>query len=255
MEAAGQSPYQQQVRVFTTRFGRRFKMSRYLISVAMVAALIGLVAVSQDGMVDQQIGQVRKQLADLGLRVARLEHAGGVVPSGSDGSGADTTSPARSMVVGGIQVAEGQPMDSDAADDIQDDIDALQRTVNYHVDQAEGSHGYYDGGSYYGGGHAGRERRIVSQRAIANRYATQLAIKKQQLDKMQHAADMITQIIHGHDGETIITLKTMSDMSSELAEIEIGDVITWTGKREQASATSEDWYAESIEKIEDRYGK
>lgn len=44
-------------------------------------------------------------------------------------------------------------------------------------------------------------------------------------------------------------------MSSKLAEIEIGDVITWTGKRAGASETSEDWYAESIEKIEDGYRK
>lgn len=230
-------------------------MSKYLVSVTMVAALIVLLAVSQNSMVDQQIGQIRQQLADLGLRVARLEHAGGVVPSWSDRSGADAASPVRSMVVGGIQMVEGQPMDADAADDLQADIDALQRTVNHHLNQAEGAHGYYDRGSYYGGGVSGRERRITSQREIANRYATQLAIKKQQLDKMKHASSMITQIIHGHDGETVITLKTMSDMSSELAQIEIGDVITWTGKRAEASATSEDWYAESIEKIEDRHGK
>ena len=230
-------------------------MSKYLVSVAMVAAVIVLLAVSQDSMVDQQIGQIRKQLADLGLRVARLEHAGGVVSSGSGGSGEDATSPARSMVVVGIQMAEGEPMNPDAADDLQDDIDALQRTVDQHLDRAEGSHDYYDGGSYYGRGRHGADRRIVSQRHIANRYATQLANKKQQLEKMQHAANMITQIIHGHDGETIITLKTMSDMSSELAQIEIGDVITWRGKRAKASETSEDWYAESIKKIEDRYGK
>ncbi len=230
-------------------------MSKYLVSVTMVAALIVLLAVSQNSMVDQQIGQIRTQLADLGLRVARLEHAGGVVPSWPDGSGANAASPVRSMVVGGIQMVEGQPMDADAADDLQADIDALQRTVNYHLNQAEGAHGYYDRGSYYGGGVSGRERRITSQREIANRYATQLANKKQQLDEMKHAASRVTQIIHGHDGETVITLKTMSDMSSELAQVEIGDVITWRGKRAEASATSEDWYAESIEKIEDRHGK
>ncbi len=230
-------------------------MFKYVLSVTMVAALIVLLAVSQNSTVDQQIGQIRKQLADLGLRVARIEHAGGVVPSLSEGSGADAASPVRSMVVGGIQTADGQPMDADAADDLQDDIDALQMTVNHHLNQAEGAHGYYDRGSYYGGGVSGRARRITSQREIADRYATQLAIKKQQLDKMKHAAGRITQIIHGHHGETIITLNTMSDMSSELAQIEIGDVITWRGKRAQASATSEDWYAESIQKIEDRHGK
>ena len=90
---------------------------------------------------------------------------------------------------------------------------------------------------------------------MANRYATQLSNKKQQLDAMKHAANMTTQIIHGHDGETIVTLDTMSDMSSELANIKIGDVITWNGKRLEASAKSETWQAESIRKIENGYRK
>jgi hypothetical protein len=199
---------------------------------------------------------IRKQLADVEMRVARLEHAGGVVRAPQSGApGAADTSPVRSMVVGGIQSAKSAPMDADAAADLQDDIDALQRTVNGHLDQAEGAHGYYDGGSYYGGGVSGRERRIVSQREMADRYATQLANKKQQLDNIKHAANRTTQVIHGHDGETIITLDTMSDMSSELATIKIGDVITWNGKRLEASAKSETWQAESIRKIENGYRK
>ena len=224
-----------------------------LLGVLLVGAASCLFAAIQE---NSDIQMIRKQLADVELRVARLEHASGAEGSSrSGGSGADDTNPVRSMVVGGMQTVKGTPMDSDAADDLQDDIDALQRTVNGHLDQAEGAHGYYDGGSYYGGGVSGRERRIVSQREMADRYATQLAIKKQQLDAMKHAATRTTQVIHGHDGETIITLETMSDMSSKLANISIGDVITWTGKRIDASAKNETWQAESIKKIEDGYGK
>ena len=228
-------------------------MKQMLLGVLLVGAASCLFAAIQE---NSDIQMVRKQLADVELRVARLEHAGGAEGSSrSGGSGADDTNPVRSMVVGGIQTVKGAPMDPDAADDLQDDIDALQRTVNNHLNRAEGEHGYYYGGNYYGRGHSGVERRIVSQRHVANRYATQLAIKKRQLETMQHAANKITQVIHGHDGETIITLWTLSDMSSELAEIKIGDVITWRGKRIDASEKSETWHAESIDKIEDRYGK
>ena len=225
-------------------------MKQMLLSVLLVGAAVCLFAAIQE---NSDLQMIRKKLADVELRVARLEHAGGVVQAPR--SGADADIPVRSMVVGGIQSAKSGPMDADAAADLQDDIDALQRTVNGHLDQAEGDHGYYDGGSYYGGGVSGRERRIVSQREMANRYATQLANKKQQLDDMKHAANRTTQVIHGHDGETIITLDTMSDMSSELATIKIGDVITWNGKRLEASARGETWQAESIRKIENGYRK
>ena len=228
-------------------------MKQVLLGILSVGAASCLFAAIQE---DAELQMIRKQLADVELRVAPLEHASGVDRSPrSGGSGADATNPVRSMVVGGVQTAKDSPMDPDAADDLQDDIDALQRTVNVHLDQAEGAHGYYHGGSYYGGGHSGAERRIISQRDIAGRYASQLAIKKQRLDTMQHAANKTTQVIHGHDGETIITLWTLSDMSSKLADIEIGDVITWTGKRMDASEKSESWHVETIDKIEDRYGK
>jgi len=229
-------------------------VKQMLLGVLMVGAAACLFAAIQE---NSDLQMVRKQLADVELRVARLEHAGGVVQAPRSGASddMDASSPVRSMVVGGVQTAKSGPMDADAADDLQDDIDALQRTVNGHLDQAEGAHGYYDGGSYYGGGVSGRERRIVSQREMADRYATQLAIKKQKLDAMKNAADMTTQIIHGHDGQTIITLKTMTDMSSKLANIKIGDVITWTGKRLDASAKSETWQAETIRKVENGYGK
>ena len=44
-------------------------------------------------------------------------------------------------------------------------------------------------------------------------------------------------------------------MSLKLANINIGDVITWSGKRIDASAKSETWQAQSIKKIEDGYRK
>lgn len=171
-------------------------VKQVLLGILLVGAASCLFAAIQE---DAELQMIRKQLADVELRVAPLEHASGVDRSPrSGGSGADATNPVRSMVVGGVQTAKDSPMDPDAADDLQDDIDALQRTVKNHLDRAEGEHGYHDGGNYYRGGVSGRERRIVSRREIADRYATRLAINKQQLDTITHAANMTTQVIYGH---------------------------------------------------------
>ena len=79
-------------------------MTKFIVSVAMLAALIGLLALAQDSGIDQ----LRRQVADLGLRVARLEHAGGTPHAGSadaSPSGAATTS-SRTVIVASISQSE-----------------------------------------------------------------------------------------------------------------------------------------------------
>jgi hypothetical protein len=41
------------------------------------------------------------------------------------------------MVVGGIQTADNAPPNQDQIDQLQDDIAALQKTVNFHEDQLD----------------------------------------------------------------------------------------------------------------------
>jgi hypothetical protein len=164
------------------------------------------------------------------------------------------------MIVGGIQQAMNSPDNRDDIEDLKEDIDSLQQTVNHHQDQAARVSGetYYVGGrwsdGHYGYNHsnAGRNRQEMAQHEMAARYATQLSNKKQELDKLQHAAGQPLQIIHGHDGNVIFTLKANSNLSKYLKNINIGDTVTWRGERVSADQNSETWLISSIDKVEGR---
>ncbi len=237
-------------------------MIRILLSLCIVGLLAVLVAGMQDDPVERELAQLRQAVADIGLRVSRLEHGAGVAAGPVDAGSAASASPpvARSMVVAGIQTADNPPPNQDQVDELQDDIDALQKTVNFHENQLDRVAGqtYYAGG-YYSGGHYGynhsvngRNAQETSQRHMADRYATQLAIKKEQLDKLQRAATQPLQIIHGHDGNVIFTLRTNTDLARSLKTINIGDTVTWGGERSSADDNSETWLISSIKKIERR---
>ncbi len=235
-------------------------MTRILFSLGVVGLLAVLVAGMQDDPVEQELAQIRHAIADLGLRVARLEHGEGMAAGPIDpGSPASASPPvARSMVVVGIQTADNPPPNQDQINELQDDIDALQKTVNFHENQLDRVAGqtYYAGG-YYSGGHygynhsiQGRNAQEEAQQHMAGRYATQLAIKKEQLDKLQQAATQPLQIIHGHDGDVIFTLRTKVNLARALKTINIGDTVTWRGERDSADDNSETWLISSISKIE-----
>jgi hypothetical protein len=232
---------------------------RILIGISVGVVLAFLVAGTQDDSVSKDFGQIRMAVADLGLRVGRLEHADGVAHGPVDDSAAVTDQTVvRSMVVGGIQTAESQPPDPDQVQQLQRDIDALQKTVDTHQDNVQRVAGntYYVGG-YYSGGHygydhsrSGRNDLEQSQQQMANRYAAQLAIKKKQLDDLMQAAKVPHQIIHGHDGDVFFTLRTRQSLSDELRSISIGDTVTWGGTRDNADGQSEEWTLSSIHKVE-----
>jgi len=95
----------------------------------------------------------------------------------------------------------------------------------------------------------GREREEMSQRQMANRYATLASIKRKKADRLERAAAQPGQIIHGHDGDVIFTLRTKYSLSTELENISIGDTITWAGTRVSADGDSETWDISSIRKL------
>ncbi len=112
----------------------------------------------------------------------------------------------------------------------------------------------FTSGGHYGYDHSinGRNAQEMAQQHMAGRYATQLAIKKEQLDKLQRAATQPLQIIHGHDGNVIFTLRTRVNLARSLKSINIGDTVTWRGERSSADDNSETWLISSIKKIERR---
>jgi hypothetical protein len=228
-------------------------MKMRLITLSVLGALVLLlVAAQSEDPVSKELVRLRQDLASLQLRVGRLEHAGGVPTGGGPATSAshDDTTPVRTMVVGGINQAESGADNQDDIDDLQQDIDGLQKTVDVHRDRAEGAIGYRYRDGYGSYGRGSRAGEMISQHQISDRYATHLANKKQKLDRLQDAQNRKTQIIHGHEGTTIITLMTKSDFSSTLENINIGDVVTWSGQRGSADESSETWRIDTLSKVD-----
>ncbi|MHC4210209.1 MAG: hypothetical protein ACYSWT_10910 [Planctomycetota bacterium] len=224
-----------------------------LITLSVLGALVLLlVAAQSEDPVSKELVRLRQDLANLQLRVGRLEHAGGVPVTGvsATGSSHDDTMPVRAMVVGGINQVPAGDDNQDEIDDLQDDIDGLQQTVDVHRDRAEEAVGYRYRDGYGSYGRGSRAGELVSQHQISDRYATHLANKKEKLDRLQAAQNQHKQIIHGHEGTTIITLTTKSDLSSTLKNINIGDVVTWSGQRGSADENSETWRIDTLSKVD-----
>lgn len=56
------------------------------------------------------------------------------------------------------------------------------------------------------------------------------------------------QIIHGHWGNKVITLRTTRDVSRALNRIDAGDYLTWTGRRLRYDSTSVEWVVTSVKR-------
>ncbi len=236
------------------------------LSVGLAAAFVVLLAAQSE---DDAIMQLRKQVADLGLRVSNLEHAAGKssVPAGSqDGSSAAT--PARTMILVSISKSDHSGDHAKEIAGLQRQVTSLMNTVNASADQTAADAGQQMYGGYVrggvrgwgaaaGGGYATTNvgsigRQVIADHEVTNRYATQMAIQKEKLDRLRHADSMSRQIVLGHDGNTILTLETKFDLSTPLDEIAIGDEVTWTGTRQSADDQSETWIIETIRKVDSR---
>jgi len=237
-------------------------MKKLFMGVAILAALVGLMAVAQG---DGDTAQLRLEVANLGLRVSKLEHAAGQSPrSSGSGEGASAAAPVRSMVLVSIHQSNHQPNAEEIAQ-LKRQCSALMDTVNAAADQKAADFGqpvytaHVRGGVRgWRGGVAGGYtvsnvgavgRQVRADQHVENRYATLHAIKKQKLDALQHADAEPKQIILGHDGQTIITLETKHNLSSSLNNIAIGDLVTWSGTRQNADDDSETWLIRKIEKV------
>jgi hypothetical protein len=244
------------------------EMKNLIICVLALGGLCVGLGVVQSDDVDRALQQLRQGLADLGMRVSHLEHAGGsTAPAPAAGSVSAAAVPARTMII--VSVSQ-----SDHADDNSDEIASLKRqhaslmnTVNAAADQADedlGQQVYAAGGGAaergWGQAAGGRYvttnvgsigRQVIGDKEMENRYATQAANKKEELDRLQAAAAQPKQIILGHDkdGKTVFTLETKFNMNSSLNSIAPGDTVTWTGTRQSADSGGETWFIDSIKKV------
>ncbi len=197
-------------------------MKKLFMGVAILAALVGLMAVAQ-GDSDGGIAQLRAELADLGLRVAKLEHAAGQSGRSSGaGQGSSAAAPVRTMVLVSVHQSNHHPNAEEIAQ-LKRQCSALMDTVNAAADQKAADFGQQvytahvrggvrGWGGAVGGGYTTSNvgaigRQVLADNMVENRYATLHAIKKQKLEALQHADAEPKQIILGHDGKTIITWK------------------------------------------------
>jgi len=243
-------------------------MKKTAITVLVLGALFVLLGFRQGDPIAKAVQQLAKEVADLGLRVDRLEHDGGTsaVATGSDSSsGSRAAAPSRTMVLVSVSQSDHTADNAAEIDQLKRQSASLQNTVEQYAQQAGADAGQdiYAGRSsegvrgYRGGagstvvstnvGAAGRQ--VMADKQLENRYSTEASIKRQKLKALQNANAMPRQILHGHDDNTIYTLETKHDLSDDLNNIAIGDTVTWRGKRQSADDGSETWIIQSIEVV------
>ncbi len=243
-------------------------MRKQFMTVALCMGLTGafLVPLAAQSGGDSDM-QLRKQVADLGLRVANLEHAAGK-SSVAPGTTVSDAAPARSMILVSINQSDHSGDNAKEIAQLQRQVTALMNTVNASADQTAADMGQPIYGGYVrggvrgwrggvGGGYATTNagsigRQVIADHEVTNRYSTQMAIQKQKLDTLRHADAEPRQILLGHDGTTILTLETKFNLSTPIKDIAIGDEVTWTGTRQSADDQSEIWIIDTIRKVDSR---
>lgn len=223
--------------------------------------MVLLVAAQGDDMVQQAIDQLRQEVAQLGLRVSKLEHAGGSYQAGgqsdgSSGSYGSAAPPPQTMIVGGVSQSNHSDDNSQEIAQLQRDVSSLKSTVTQQQQSVDKDTGQAVKGQTTQSGWKHTSDRddinqqIQSQREVVDMYSTQLAMKEQKLQQLQDADSQPKQIIHGHEGHTVITLESKFDLSRSLRDIQIGDLVTWTGTRVSVDSGSETWKIDTIKKAD-----
>ncbi len=234
-------------------------MKRQLIGAGLGATVVIFAAAAASQSLEDLVNQLAHQVAALDNRLSRLEHASGAAaPSQPDASGPGMSSPAsativRTMVVDGIATTDHTDDNSDEINQLNRHIGSLQDTVNNQQDQLSNMGGQQiqsvQSGQDISTNRGNVDRQIDSQRDIVGRYQTQLMVQREQLQRLQNADSQPKQIIHGHEGNIIVTLDSKFDISRDLNSINVGDTVTWTGTRISSGDGSETWRIDTIKKV------
>ncbi len=239
-------------------------MKKMLSAAIGAGAMVVLLAMAQD----DPLQSLRQAIADLGLRVDRLEAAAGAGGSAAQ-SGTSSANPARSMVLVSVHLSKPNEQVEQEIADLQQQCEALMNTVNASADAGAAAIGsaisnntatYSRGGvSGWGNRSAGGSERTAGggmgvaqqagDKATEERYATLHVIKMQQLKALQQSANTPHQILIGHNDSVIFTLMSMVDLTDALNNIPIGANVTWTGNRLSADDKSEVWRIDSIKAV------
>jgi hypothetical protein len=225
-----------------------------IIGTALVtAAIVSNTPAQQDRPADPVIASLSTRVDELTDRVARIEHASGGVQSTEASGEFDHEEPpdlsnargGRWMIIDNIQTSQFSPDYSAQLADLQDQAASLERTIENERQNMRDLQMVNRGGQ-----RDARSHRQRSQRSLINRYTGELSRTNSQIKDLARAMNELTQIIHGHEGDTIITLQTTKDLNSMLSNISTGDYVTWTGRRIDMSSGHESWEASSVRLLE-----
>jgi predicted RNase H-like nuclease (RuvC/YqgF family) len=206
-----------------------------------------------DTSLTQLVAQLAARLDALSARVETLEHSGGAV-QGVVGNAAPQPGPMRTMVVDNIQPSDHTDDNSDEINQLQVEVNSLQNTVNSQTDNLDRTVGTSVQTQENVGGEVSNrsdiDRQIAGQREQVERYATQLANKKEELDRLQRAANQPKQILHGHNGQTLIMLQSKFNISGQLTNIAPGDTVTWAGTMIKGDENMQIWLVDIVKEAQ-----
>ncbi len=238
-------------------------MKTSLVLAGFCGAVMVLASVdAQSARPSSSLGDVEKltkQVDQLESRVARLEaRAGRQNPTFLDHSDFDDPDDApklsgRILQLDGIDTIEPEGTDdSEEIRQLRRDIDSHERNVRSQNERLKSMAGQGRRGSSYYSGRGGTKGlsdydRRSAQAEVVRSYRRELGEKKRELNELEKQLTETKQVIHGHRGDTIITLYTTRDLSRQLGRADIGGYLKWTGRRSSASAGSEEWVVSSVQ--------
>ncbi len=234
-----------------------------IIGTALVTAtIVGHTPAQQERAADPVLASINLKLEDLGDRVSRIEHANNASFSIESSGDFDYQEPpdtsnapgGRWMIIDNIQTSQFSPDYSGKIADLEQQAASLEDTLENErrrMRNIAASDGYGVGRGGRGGSDRNRRDRAQrAQRQLISRYAGQLSRTNTQIKKLTRAMNELTQIIHGHEGDTIVTLQTQHDLSGSLNPISTGDYVTWTGRRIDMTAGHESWTVSTVRLLE-----
>jgi hypothetical protein len=202
---------------------------------------------------------VSDMIADLQARVERIEArmalqgdqaiAGADAGGGLSGAELEVDPKDKVMQLDRFETVPPDPADYARLKELQDEVDALERTVDQvrnRVASVAGRSGGYRGSGY----DSGVDRERGAQGQLLADYQEKLRTKQGEVKRLEREIDRPKQVIHGHWGNRLIILRTTADLTGVLSRLDVGSYLTWTGRRHQFDDTSEEWVVMQVEKYE-----
>lgn len=211
---------------------------------------------------DDALQVMQDQIQALNARVERLEARASLKnptlfdddEQDQDDEQGNANLPDRILMLDGVETTEPDPEMLEEVDRLFDEAEALERTVESKERSVASMTSGGRRGSYYSGRGPVKDtsgsRRRQSQGKLLADYKVKLRKKQGEAKRLQREYDEPKQIIHGHWGDKIISLRTTKDLSRVLDKMETGDRLTWRGRRLRSDSSSEEWVVLSIKIVE-----